>query len=147
MRCGEGILLFGAALNITPSTVEQYFFHRWWVEDATSEQQTTIRDRIADGRFEFAVGGWVMPDEAVTDYADLIVAMATGHEFIFDTFGVVPKYGFQVRQGKWRPSTPVAAAFALTRSLPLTRYHEHRLAGGSVRRLDCVRCAQCPDGI
>merc|ERR1719238_394620 len=36
-----------------------------------------------------------MPDEAVTDYADLIETMTIGHEFIWNTFGVVPKYGFQ----------------------------------------------------
>ena len=80
------------------STVEQYYFQRWWTTDATPSDQAAIQQFVAEGRFEFAVGGWVMPDEAVTDYADLIETMTIGHEFIWNTFGVVPKYGFQVWQ-------------------------------------------------
>ena len=52
-----------------------------------------IRDRL-----QFAVGGWAMPDEATTDYPDIIETMTTGHQWLLDTFGDAarPRFGFQV---------------------------------------------------
>ena len=40
------------------------------------------------------------PDEAITDYTDLIETMTVGHEFIADTFGegAAPRFGFQVSE-------------------------------------------------
>ena len=37
-----------------------------------------------------------MPDEAAADYADLIETITIGHEFVYDTFGVVPRFSFEV---------------------------------------------------
>ena len=74
-----------------------HYFHQWW-QEASPEQREQARTLIANGQMQFAVGGWVMPDEAIVDYTDLIETMTLGHEFIFDTFGVRPRYGFQARQ-------------------------------------------------
>ena len=71
------------------------YFSRWW-DQASALQRSQVRKFIAQGRFEFAVGGWVMPDEATTDYWSVIETMTLGHEFIYNTFGVRPRFGFQV---------------------------------------------------
>lgn len=92
-------------------TVEQAYFYMWW-QDATAQQKQDAHTLVKRGQLEFVVGGWVMPDEATTDYASLIETMTIGHEFIYDTFGVVPRYGFQVHT-----STNLA--------LSLSRSHSH----------------------
>lgn len=81
----------------TFQSVEIAYFSRWW-EDATEVERDAVRSYLKAGRWEFAVGGWVMPDEAVTDYASLIVAMTEGHEWLNTTLGAqaVPRFGFQV---------------------------------------------------
>lgn len=75
--------------------VEMIYFHQWW-QQASVQQQVSARRLIHNGQLSFAVGGWVMPDEATTDYADLIETMTAGHRFIEAEFGVSPKHGFQV---------------------------------------------------
>jgi alpha-mannosidase len=46
---------------------------------------------VKDGRFEFVNGGWVASDEACPVYEDLIENMALGHQWLKDTFDVVPR--------------------------------------------------------
>lgn len=75
--------------------VEQGFFTRWW-DSATLDQRNNVRQFVKEGRWEFAVGGWVMPDEAVADYEAVIDSMTLGLQFIFNEFGVLPTVGFQV---------------------------------------------------
>jgi hypothetical protein len=48
-----------------------YFFSRWW-NNASIEQKYSIHQLIEEDRFEFVNGGWVSPDEACTDYNELI---------------------------------------------------------------------------
>eukprot|EP00466_Bigelowiella_natans_P018245 jgi/Bigna1/78050/fgenesh1_pg.52_\ len=76
--------------------VEVVYFRKWY-EMATSEQQQNAHKLVKTGQLNFAVGGWVMPDEATVDYPDLINTMSLGHEWLYDTFsGVRVRHGFQV---------------------------------------------------
>ena len=69
-------------------SVEMIYFHQWWVDPRTTDaQRADARALVAARRLAFAVGGWVMPDEATTDYTDLIETMTAGHEWITAEFG------------------------------------------------------------
>ena len=75
------------ALSANPArkfqAVEMFYFAKWFTE-ATPAQQAAARKLIANKQLDFAVGGWVMPDEATVDYTDLIETMTLGHQFIFE---------------------------------------------------------------
>jgi len=77
--------------------VEMIYFSKWY-DGASPEQQQLAQTLVANGQLQFAVGGWAMPDEATTDYPDIIETMTTGHQWLLDTFGEVarPRFGFQV---------------------------------------------------
>ena len=46
---------------------------------------TRVIDR---GQLEVVSGGWVMPDEAVTNFASLVNQLRDGHNWLNDTLGV-----------------------------------------------------------
>ncbi len=66
--------------------VEVAFFAIWWAEQTELTKEATRR-LVAEGQFEFANGGWCMPDEGATNYADLFANAQTGLRFIEQEFG------------------------------------------------------------
>jgi alpha-mannosidase len=49
---------------------------------------------VKEGRWEFVNGGWVASDEACPIYEDLLQNLITGHMWLRDTFGIVPRIGW-----------------------------------------------------
>ncbi len=90
-----------AALTADPArkfqAVEMIYFSKWY-DAATPTQRAQAQTLVQNGQLQFAVGGWAMPDEATTDYTDVIETMTTGHQWLLDTFGekARPQFGFQV---------------------------------------------------
>eukprot|EP01116_Phalansterium_solitarium_P021418 TRINITY_DN664_c0_g1_i1.p1 TRINITY_DN664_c0_g1~~TRINITY_DN664_c0_g1_i1.p1 ORF type:complete len:981 (-),score=289.32 TRINITY_DN664_c0_g1_i1:155-3097(-) len=76
--------------------VEMAYFTIWWEKTATAEQQDRCRKLVANGQLEFIIGGWTMEDEACTTYSANIDQMTEGHQFLLNTFGVRPRFGWQV---------------------------------------------------
>ncbi|OAF66305.1 hypothetical protein A3Q56_05964, partial [Intoshia linei] len=76
---------------------EIVFFSKWW-----NEQNYTIQNNVKylvkNERLRFVGGGWVMNDEAVTHYSDVIDQMTIGRLFIKNTFGIeaVPSIAWQI---------------------------------------------------
>jgi hypothetical protein len=75
--------------------VEQAYFTRWW-GDASEQQKARTHQLVKNGQLEFIIGGWTMEDEACTTYDANINQMTLGHKFIKETFGVVPRFGWQI---------------------------------------------------
>lgn len=67
----------------------------WWVRQ-DNETQQTVKDLVAEGRFEFVNGGWSMHDEASSHYEDMINNMWIGHEFLKRVFDFVPRIGWHI---------------------------------------------------
>ncbi|KAJ3585771.1 hypothetical protein NHX12_014489 [Muraenolepis orangiensis] len=84
-------------------SVEQEFFRLWW---------DTVRRLVKEGRLEFVLGGQVMHDEAVTDLDDQILQMTEGHGFLYETFGVRPRFSWHVDPFGASATTPVLFALA-----------------------------------
>lgn len=87
------------ALQQNPSRkfiyVEIAFFFRWWREQDEATRQI-VKKLVASGQLEFINGGWTMHDEACVHFEDMVDQMTLGHQFLFQTFGVVPKVGWQI---------------------------------------------------
>jgi len=75
--------------------VEVGFFARWW-KDLKEGARSVFRRTLAEGRIEFANGGWTMNDEACVYYEDSIDQMTLGHQFLLNTFGITPKVGWHI---------------------------------------------------
>ena len=50
----------------------------------------------SQGQLEFVHGGLVSPDEACTNYSDVLRNFEEGHEFLRSEFGIVPKIVWQL---------------------------------------------------
>nr|XP_046236755.1 epididymis-specific alpha-mannosidase [Scatophagus argus] len=92
--------------------VEQEFFRLWWHNVATDAHKRQVRQLVKEGRLEFIIGGQVMHDEAVTDLDDEILQMTEGHGFLYETFGVRPRFSWHVDPFGASATTPVLFALA-----------------------------------
>ncbi|XP_069025987.1 epididymis-specific alpha-mannosidase isoform X1 [Embiotoca jacksoni] len=92
--------------------VEQEFFRLWWDAVASDNQKKQVRQLVKEGRLEFIIGGQVMHDEAVTDLDDQILQMTEGHGFLYETFGVRPRFSWHVDPFGASATTPVLFALA-----------------------------------
>lgn len=75
---------------------ETSYLSAWWETAPTEQHRDLMRQLIKEGRFEIVTGGWVMNDEANTQYFSMISQMIEGHEWLQDTFKVTPKHGWAI---------------------------------------------------
>ncbi|XP_072802621.1 epididymis-specific alpha-mannosidase-like [Vicugna pacos] len=92
--------------------VEQEFFRLWWDGIASHKQRRQVHQLLAQGRLEFVLGGQVMHDEAVTHFDDQILQLTEGHGFLYETFGVRPRFSWQVDPFGASATTPTLFALA-----------------------------------
>ncbi|CAH0712856.1 unnamed protein product, partial [Brenthis ino] len=76
---------------------ETGYFWRWWKEQRGTTR-STFRSLVAEGRIQFAGGGWVQADEATVDYLQLLDQYTWGLRKLNDTLGPcgTPKAAWQV---------------------------------------------------
>ncbi|XP_052739164.1 lysosomal alpha-mannosidase [Bicyclus anynana] len=76
---------------------ETAYFWRWWKEQR-GPTRSTFRALVAEGRIQFAGGGWVQADEATSDYLQLLDLYTWGHRKLNDTLGPCgkPKAAWQI---------------------------------------------------
>ncbi|XP_004847379.1 epididymis-specific alpha-mannosidase isoform X2 [Heterocephalus glaber] len=92
--------------------VEQEFFRLWWDRVASEQQKQQVRRLLDQGRLEFVLGGQVMHDEAVTHLDDQILQLTEGHGFLYETFGVRPRFSWHVDPFGASATTPTLFALA-----------------------------------
>uniref|UniRef100_A0A4W4H0X6 Alpha-mannosidase n=1 Tax=Electrophorus electricus TaxID=8005 RepID=A0A4W4H0X6_ELEEL len=98
--------------NRTFIAVEQEFFRLWWGTVASQWHKDQVRQLMQEGRLEFIIGGQVMHDEAVTDVDDAILQLTEGHGFLYETFGVRPRFSWHVDPFGASATTPVLFTLA-----------------------------------
>uniref|UniRef100_A0A0K0D9M0 Alpha-mann_mid domain-containing protein n=1 Tax=Angiostrongylus cantonensis TaxID=6313 RepID=A0A0K0D9M0_ANGCA len=62
------------------------FFELWW-RDQNESTKSKVRELLASGKFEIVTGGWVMTDEANSQYFSIIAELFEGHEWIRNHIG------------------------------------------------------------
>ncbi|XP_006893736.1 PREDICTED: epididymis-specific alpha-mannosidase [Elephantulus edwardii] len=92
--------------------VEQEFFRLWWRDVASEEQKHQVHQLLNQGRLEFVLGGQVMHDEAVTHIEDQILQLTEGHGFLYETFGIRPRFSWHVDPFGASATTPTLFALA-----------------------------------
>ncbi|CAI5937065.1 unnamed protein product, partial [Closterium sp. NIES-64] len=71
------------------------FFYRWWQQQSEGMRQR-VRALVHSGQLEFINGGWVMHDEAVCHYRDVLHHMSLGHRFLQSHFNATPRIAWQI---------------------------------------------------
>jgi lysosomal alpha-mannosidase len=71
------------------------YFEKWW-NMQTPETHEKVRRLIEKGQLHFVNSGWVMNDEAVTTYQDMIRQMTLGNKFLAKTLNYTTKVGWQI---------------------------------------------------
>ena len=75
--------------------VETAFFARWWRRQSTNTKND-YKKLVSEGRLQFTLGHWSMPDEATTYYRDIITNAELGMRFLEENFNTVPKVAWQI---------------------------------------------------
>lgn len=71
------------------------YLHRWW-QDQTEATRNQVKQLVAKGRLVFINSGWVMHDEAITNYKEMVSNMKLGLDFVYENFGIKPSIGWQI---------------------------------------------------
>jgi len=98
------------------------FFSKWYdVQPQTVRQQ--VERFIDSGQLEFVEGGWVQPDEANSNFDNLVYQMTEGHDYLLKMFGVRPRIGWQIDPFGHSSLTPTLASQFGFDALVINRIH------------------------
>ncbi|CAH8860380.1 unnamed protein product [Trichobilharzia szidati] len=65
-------------------------FLNLWLTTLSEEQKRKFQRLLFNGQWEISSGGWVMPDEAVTNYYSIIDQFIEGHHWLLEHFDYRP---------------------------------------------------------
>jgi Glycosyl hydrolases family 38 N-terminal domain len=82
-----------------------YYFSKWWNEQSATVKEQ-VRKLVDQGQLEFVDGGWASSDEACPTYEEIITNIQTGHAFLKDNFGTVPKHAWHLDPFGHSAATP-----------------------------------------
>ncbi|CAH0728275.1 unnamed protein product, partial [Brenthis ino] len=68
----------------------------WWSSDATDKEKAAFQSLLKSGQIEIVTGGWVMNDEANSHWLSIIQQLTTGHQWLIDNLGYIPKNGWSI---------------------------------------------------
>ena len=101
---------------------ETSYFARWW-EVTAQAQREQFRQLLHAGQFEFVNGGWSQHDEACPDPLSMIQQMTTGHQYLLQQFGVVPRVAWQIDPFGHSAVTPTLFRLMGMQALVVNRIH------------------------
>ncbi|EDV21338.1 uncharacterized protein TRIADDRAFT_60265 [Trichoplax adhaerens] len=79
------------------------FLSLWW-NDASSSQRESFKRLVKNGQLEIVTGGWVMNDEANTNYYAMIDQMIEGHEWVRLNIGIKPRVSWSIDPFGYTPT-------------------------------------------
>jgi len=79
------------------SWAETIWFQMWW-ENQTLAKQTQVKSYLQNGQLEFIGGGWVMNDEPLALWSDVIDQVTLGHRYLQKELGEIARvrHGWQI---------------------------------------------------
>ncbi|KAL4220666.1 hypothetical protein ACF0H5_021061 [Mactra antiquata] len=83
------VIFLSANHNMTFQWAETVFLERWF-QDIDGYKKQKVRELIAKGQLEIVLGGWVMPDEAITHYMPVVDQLIEGHQWLVENLGISP---------------------------------------------------------
>ncbi|XP_072930034.1 alpha-mannosidase 2 [Epargyreus clarus] len=75
---------------------ETSYLSLWWNSDATEKEKATFQNLLKSGQIEIVTGGWVMNDEANSHWLGIVQQLTTGHQWLIDNLGYIPKNAWAI---------------------------------------------------
>lgn len=102
-------------------------YFSWWWKDQTHETKELVRRLLQQKQLEFVTGGWVMPDEANSQYYAMEIQLQEGHDWIRDNLGnqYIPKYGWSIDPFGYSPTNAYLLKKFGFRGMLIQRVHYH----------------------
>nr|XP_026489734.1 alpha-mannosidase 2 [Vanessa tameamea] len=85
---------------------ETSYLSLWWTSDATDKEKTDFQNLLKSGQIEIVTGGWVMNDEANSHWVSIAQQLTTGHQWLLDNLGYIPKNGWAIDPFGYSSSQP-----------------------------------------
>ena len=67
-----------------------------WYRETDSENRDKIHEVVESGQFNFMGSSWVMNDETLLEYKDMLLQYKVGLNWVEDTFGVKPRVAWHI---------------------------------------------------
>ncbi|XP_050551636.1 alpha-mannosidase 2 isoform X1 [Spodoptera frugiperda] len=99
------------------------FLALWWSSDATDKDKAIFTNLVKSGKIEIVTGGWVMNDEANSHWLAIIKQLTTGHQWLIDNIGYVPKNAWSIDPFGYSSSQPYLLKLAGLENSVIQRVH------------------------
>nr|CAD7454168.1 unnamed protein product [Timema tahoe] len=74
---------------------ETSYLALWW-DEISQEEKAQAKQLLANGQLEVVMGGWVMNDEANTDYYSILTQMIEGHQWLQNNMDYTPRSSWSI---------------------------------------------------
>ncbi|XP_013170889.1 PREDICTED: alpha-mannosidase 2 [Papilio xuthus] len=95
----------------------------WWNSDATDKEKSIFQSLLKSGQLEIVTGGWVMNDEANSHWISIIQQLTTGHQWLMDQFGYIPKNAWSIDPFGYSSAQPYLLKLAGFENSVIQRVH------------------------
>ncbi|KAM3962504.1 alpha-mannosidase 2 [Aphomia sociella] len=102
---------------------ETSYLSLWWDSDASDKEKAIFQSLLKSGNIEIVTGGWVMNDEANSHWFAIIQQLTTGHQWIFDNLGYIPKNAWSIDPFGYSSSQPYLLKLAGFENSVIQRVH------------------------
>ncbi|CAH1637634.1 unnamed protein product [Spodoptera littoralis] len=99
------------------------FLSLWWNSDATDKDKAIFTNLLKSGKIEIVTGGWVMNDEANSHWLAIIKQLTTGHQWLIDNLGYIPKNAWAIDPFGYSSSQPYLLKLAGMENSVIQRVH------------------------
>ncbi|WAQ97699.1 MA2A1-like protein, partial [Mya arenaria] len=109
--------------DLTFQWAETVFLERWW-RQADNGTRAKMKRLAEEGRFEVVLGGWVMPDEAVTHFEAVVDQLIEGHTWLKKHLHVSPRNAWINDPFGYSSTMPYLWRQAGMRNMVILRIHQ-----------------------
>ncbi|XP_047033618.1 alpha-mannosidase 2 isoform X2 [Helicoverpa zea] len=99
------------------------FLSLWWNSDATEKDKAAFLSLLKSGKIEIVTGGWVMNDEANSHWLSIIRQLTTGHQWLIDNMGYIPKNAWAIDPFGYSSTQPYLLKLAGFENSVIQRVH------------------------
>ncbi|XP_052756455.1 alpha-mannosidase 2 [Galleria mellonella] len=99
------------------------FLSLWWNSDASDNDKVIFKNLLKSGKLEIVTGGWVMNDESSSHWLSIIQQLTTGHQWLFDNLGYIPKNAWSIDPFGYSSSQPYLLKLAGLENSVIQRVH------------------------
>ncbi|KAG6458879.1 hypothetical protein O3G_MSEX011102 [Manduca sexta] len=95
----------------------------WWNSDATEKDKQAFANLLNSDKLEIVTGGWVMNDEANSHWLGIIQQLTTGHQWLLENLGYIPKNAWSIDPFGYSSAQPYILKLAGMENSIIQRVH------------------------